>query len=175
MKQQKLSRGIRARAQLILLGFGLLTLAQVVLAEPASDLPLPQGHDYFKIRGGLENCRIRFARKKRGRIVFLGGSITQMGGWCKAVMADLAKRFPQTEFDAVNAGIGSMGSTPHSFRFSRDVLNNGPVDLLFIEAAVNDESNGMTPLEMVRGMEGGCAPGPAGEPEHGYRDAAFRG
>jgi sialidase-1 len=54
----------------------------------------------------------------------------------------------------VKAGISSLGSTPHAFRLMRDVLSKGRVDLLFVEAAVNDETNGMTPEEMLRGMEG---------------------
>jgi lysophospholipase L1-like esterase len=102
----------------------------------------------------LENCRIRFERKKTGRVVFLGGSITAGGAWLQSVKTYLAKRFPTTKFDFINAGIGSMGSTPHAFRYSRDVRKCGSVDLLFVEAAVNDEANGRTPLEMVRGMEG---------------------
>jgi sialidase-1 len=111
-------------------------------------------HTYFKLRDGLVNCRLRFEQEKKGRVVYMGGSITGGGGWRDLVTEDLKKRFPGTEFNFINAGIGSMGSTPHSFRLSRDVLQRGPVDLLFIEAAVNDEVNGQTPLEMLRGMEG---------------------
>jgi len=47
-----------------------------------------------------------------------------------------------------------MGSTPGAFRFSRDVLKNGPVDLLFEEAAVNDDTNGRREDEVLRAMEG---------------------
>ena len=36
----------------------------------------------------------------------------------------------------------------------QDVLSKGKVDLLFFEAAVNDEGNGFTPLEQIRGVEG---------------------
>jgi len=114
----------------------------------------PYGYDYFKVRDGLMNCRIKFDREKKARVAFLGGSITAGGGWRDLVCENLKKRFPQTEFDFIAAGISSLGSTPHSFRFSRDVLMNGPVNLLFVEAAVNDETNGQTPVEMVRGMEG---------------------
>ena len=114
----------------------------------------PYGRDYFKMRGGLANSRIKFERAHKARVVFLGGSITEMAGWCALVCADLQRRFPRTEFEFINAGIASLGSTPHAFRFARDVLKNGPVDLLFVEAAVNDECNGQTPVEMLRGMEG---------------------
>jgi sialidase-1 len=48
-----------------------------------------------------------------------------------------------------------MGSVPHAFRLERDVLAKGPVDLLFVEAAVNDSSNiPQHPDLMLRGMEG---------------------
>ena len=114
----------------------------------------PYGYDYFKMRAGLTNSRIKFEQAKKARVVFLGGSITAGGAWRTLVSEDLKNRFPQTEFDFINAGIASLGSTPHAFRFVRDVLKNGPVDLLFVEAAVNDVSNGQTPVEMLRGMEG---------------------
>ena len=39
------------------------------------------------------------------------------------------------------AGIPSVGSNGHAFRLQRDILMRGPVDLLFIETAVNDVSN----------------------------------
>lgn len=135
----------------ILLAFTVMVQADELTEQVK---PLPYARDYFKLRDGLQNCRIKFERGKKARVVFLGGSITQMGGWCRGVETYLKTRFPGTVFDFTNAGIPSMGSTPHSFRFLRDVLKNGPVDLLFIEAAVNDDTNGMTSLEMLRGMEG---------------------
>ena len=75
------------------------------------------------MRGGLDNCRLRFEREKVGRVAFLGGSITEGGAWRDLVCQELRKRFPDTQFDFINAGIASMGSTPGAFRFSRDVLN----------------------------------------------------
>jgi sialidase-1 len=114
----------------------------------------PYGYDYHVLRGGLANCRVRFEREREGRVAFLGGSITEGGAWREMVSGDLKRRFPQTRFDFLNAGISSLGSTPGAFRFARDVLGRGRVDLLFAEAAVNDETNGQTPLEALRGMEG---------------------
>lgn len=119
--------------------------------------PTPYGYDYFNLRDGLTNSEIVFEKNKKGRVVFLGGSITQMqisGSWHDLVQEYLQKRYPDTAFDFINAGIASLGSTPDSFRFTRDVMKNGPVDLLFVDVAVNDEVNGMTPTEMTRGMEG---------------------
>jgi hypothetical protein len=66
----------------------------------------------------------------------------------------LQSLFPETTFDFINAGISSTGSTPGAFRFQRDVLKNGKVDLLFEEAAVNDPTNGFTGIYQIRGMEG---------------------
>ncbi len=139
--------------------FGCLVLALLpaspVIAEPKYDPNvLPKGREYFELRDGLANCRLRFEREKTGRVVFLGGSITAGGAWRDRIGEYLQKRFPQTKFEFINAGIGSLGSVPHAFRFERDVLSQGPVDLLFVEAAVNDTSNTADPLHMLRGMEG---------------------
>jgi sialidase-1 len=69
-------------------------------------------------------------------------------------MRYLRTRFPQTRFEFAAAGIPSLGLVSHAFRFRRDVLAHGPIDLLFVEAAVNDTANGTTPEQMLRGMEG---------------------
>lgn len=87
-------------------------------------------------------------------MAFLGGSITEMKGWRNMIKAELQYRFPGTDFNFIEVGIGSTGSTPHAFRFEKDVLAQGIPDLLFVEAAVNDHTNGFGPVEQVRGMEG---------------------
>ena len=132
----------------------LLPLA--LLAEPRYDSKtLPKGHDYFELRDGLANAHLKFEREKTGRIAFLGGSITAGGGWRDHTMKYFQAKFPGTKFEFIAAGIGSMGSVPHAFRLERDVLSKGPVDLLFVEAAVNDTSNiPDLPDQMLRGMEG---------------------
>jgi sialidase-1 len=129
-------------------------LTHTGLADQATQALTPFGYEYFAIRDGLQRSRTKFEKEKRGRVAFLGGSITAAKGWRDLVCDDLKRRFPQTEFDFVNAGISSLGSTPGAFRFQRDVLANGPVDLLFEEAAVNDDTNGFSSVEQVRGMEG---------------------
>ena len=105
-------------------------------------------------RSDLENCRIKFENEKKGRVAFLGGSITFNPGWRVMVSDYLKKRYPETEFEFINAGIPSLGSTPGAMRFSRDVLSKGKIDLLFEEAAVNDATNGIKPEQQLRGMEG---------------------
>lgn len=110
--------------------------------------------DFHVHREPLKNSFLKFRNEKKGRVVFLGGSITHNPGWRDSVCNYLEEKFPETEFDFINAGIPSMGSTPGAFRFERDVLKNGPVDLLFEEAAVNDKTNDRTNDEIIRGMEG---------------------
>lgn len=109
---------------------------------------------YHELRRGLPNAQLRFERDKKGRVAFLGGSITHNPGWRDSICTYLNRRFPDTEFEFIAAGIPSMGSTPAAFRLQRDVLSKGPIDLLFEEAAVNDATNGRSTGEMIRGMEG---------------------
>jgi sialidase-1 len=134
----------------------LLLLTSLASAEPKYDpAKLPKGHDYFELRDGLANCQRKFTQEKIGRVIFFGGSITAGGAWRQHTCDYLTKKFPDTKFEFINAGIGSMGSVPHAFRLERDVLAKGPVDLLFVEAAVNDSSNiPQHPDLMLRGMEG---------------------
>ncbi|TFH20501.1 MAG: hypothetical protein E4H10_16575 [Bacteroidia bacterium] len=108
---------------------------------------------YHKAGNGLGNSQIRFERDKVGTVAFLGGSITQNGGWRDSLCNYLQERFPDTRFTFIPAGIASMGSTPGAFRLERDVLSKGPVDLLFEEAAVNDATNRRSNEEQIRGME----------------------
>ena len=115
---------------------------------------LPKGHDYFELRTGLANSRLTFEHTHAGRVVFLGGSITAGGAWRQLTCDYLTKKFPETKFEFINAGIGSLGSVPHAFRLEHDVLSHGPVDLLILEAAVNDTSNTADPAHMLRGIEG---------------------
>lgn len=116
---------------------------------------LPKGKEYFHLRDGLANCRSKFEDAKTGRVAFLGGSITFNPGWRDELMRYLQQRFPQTKFDFIQAGIPSLGSVPDAFRLEKDVLSHGPIDLLFVEAAVNDGSNiPDQPDLMLKGMEG---------------------
>ena len=105
-------------------------------------------------RSGMQNSFIQFTRAKKGRVAFLGGSITENPGWRNKVTKYLQERFPDTEFEFIDAGISSTGSTPGAFRFASEVLSKGRIDLLFEEAAVNDRTNGFDNTAQVRGMEG---------------------
>ncbi len=106
-------------------------------------------------RGDLNNCRARFERDGKGHVAFMGGSITEMNGYRPLVMDLLRKRFPKTKFTFTDAGIASTCSTTGAFRLKDHVLSKGPVDLFFVEFAVNDDQDAAHARDAaVRGMEG---------------------
>jgi pimeloyl-ACP methyl ester carboxylesterase len=114
----------------------------------------PFARDYFDLRRGLANSGAVFTHTKKGRVAFLGGSITEMDGWRNLTQDELRRRFPDTEFDFIDAGISSTDSTLAAFRLASDVFARGPVDLLFMDHSVNDRHNNRTSEERVRGVEG---------------------
>jgi lysophospholipase L1-like esterase/pimeloyl-ACP methyl ester carboxylesterase len=109
---------------------------------------------FHEQRAGLQNSWHQFTRNKVGRVAFMGGSITEGKGWRDLVCQYLRERFPETQFEFINAGISSTGSTPGAFRLQDDVLAQGRIDLFFEEAAVNDRTNGFNNIAQIRGMEG---------------------
>ena len=109
---------------------------------------------HINFRHNLTNSFHKFIKEKKGCVAFLGGSITEMKGWRQQVQEDLHQRFPHTEFTFIDAGIGSTGSVPHSFRMTQDVFEKGTPDLMFVEAAVNDFTNTPDHVQQLRGMEG---------------------
>ncbi len=116
---------------------------------------MPADDEYYTLRAGLSNSIAAFESRKTGRVAFLGGSITYNPGWRDELMRYFRKRFPETEFDFIAAGIPSVGSNGHAFRLARDVLMRGSVDLVFVEAAVNDGTNIPDQGDlMLRSMEG---------------------
>lgn len=110
--------------------------------------------DFIRRYGDLDNVWYRISKEKKATIAFLGGSITEMEGWRGKVCEWFRNTYPETEFMFINAGIPSLGSTPHAFRLQQDVLDKGRVDLLFIESAVNDRGNGSDSVTQVRALEG---------------------
>ncbi len=133
--------------------FCFLSVIFILLISVSSAQKL-DSKSYHTIRTNLVNSANKFEKEKSGRVVFLGGSITFGHGWRDSVCNFIQKQYPETKFDFINAGVPSMGSTPGAFRFENDVLKNGKVDLLFLEAAVNDDTNQMAPDEILRAMEG---------------------
>ncbi|MEE8452572.1 MAG: SGNH/GDSL hydrolase family protein [Thermoguttaceae bacterium] len=106
-------------------------------------------------RDSLINSRVQFEKNKKGHVAFIGGSITEMNGYRPMVCEILERRFPETQFTVTDAGISSTCSTTGAFRLEADVLSKGPVDLFFIEFAVNDDQDAAhARRECIRGMEG---------------------
>jgi len=106
-------------------------------------------------RGSFSNAHLAFVKKKTGRVAFMGGSITEMNGYRPMLAAWLENKFPQTKFEFINAGISSTCSTTGAFRLQRDILDHGPIDLFFLEFAVNDDQDaGHSKEACIRGMEG---------------------
>ncbi len=88
-------------------------------------------------------------------MAFIGGSITEMNGYRPMVTAYLKKRFPKTKFKFTDAGISSTCSTTGAFRLEDHILKNGPIDLFFVEFAVNDDQDAAhAERDCLRGMEG---------------------
>lgn len=135
------------------MGIRLIFFLLVSLLSTATAQPLDPAR-FHEMRSGLANSFHVFQTTQKGRVAFMGGSITEASGWRDSVCAYLQQLFPETRFEFINAGISSTGSTPGAFRFQRDVLKNGKVDLFFEEAAVNDPTNGFTGIYQIRGMEG---------------------
>ena len=107
------------------------------------------------LRGSFQNARVRFEREKKGHVAFIGGSITEMNGYRPMVMDILKRRFPETQFTFTSGGISSTCSTTGAFRLHDHILSKGPVDLFFIEFAVNDDQDAHhARRQCIRGMEG---------------------
>ena len=134
--------------------------------------PLPYA-DYFAVRGGLDAFYTAVTRKKKATVAFLGGSLTYNPGWRDKVCAWLQTRFPGTEFRFIAAGIPSLGSLPHAFRVQQDLLDSGRIDLMFLEAAVNDRVNGTDSLTQLRSLEGIVRHAKKAYPETGIVLMAF--
>ncbi len=117
--------------------------------------PLP-GKAYIENNGGIRYALQQFEVEKKGTVAFLGGSITHNPGWRTKMIQYLQERFPDTAFEFISAGIPSLGSTPHAFRFGTDVLAKGVPDLLLVESAVNDRTNGFREKAQIRALEGIC-------------------
>ena len=75
------------------------------------------------------------------RVVMMGDSITSLGaspkGYVTLVDKTLAKEFPGSPIEVINAGVSGEKSTDMHRRFQRDVLDRHP-DLVTLSVGVND-------------------------------------
>lgn len=124
----------------------LLAFVPAPAAEPDVKTLIPEkSFKDFELRSGLGRSYRRFAEKKKARVAYMGGSVTTRE-WRDGVQAYLTQTFPGTDFDFIMAGIGGTPAALGAFRLEKDVFSNGPVDLFFLEFAVNGGN--------VREMEG---------------------
>jgi len=128
--------------------------ADFIISNTISPVHPLHSNSFHTVGAALRSSYSKFKRHNIGTVAFLGGSITWNSGWRDSICYYLQDQFPETKFNFINAGIPSMGSTPGAFRLKRDVLSKGEIDLLFVEAAVNDATNGRSSKEQIRGMEG---------------------
>lgn len=128
-------------------------LVWMLLSVAVSVTVTAQGQ-FITSYGHLDNAWYHVQSDRKATVNFLGGSITNMEGWRGKVCNYFSVTYPGTAFRFINAGIPSLGSLPHAFRFKQDVLDKGTTDLLFIEAAVNDRVNGTNEVTQRRAMEG---------------------
>jgi lysophospholipase L1-like esterase len=81
-------------------------------------------------------------RLKRGdRIVALGDSITQAGGYLRFMKKVLDRTYPELQVEILNAGIGGHKSTDMSARLKKDVIDREPT-IVTISCGVNDVWHG---------------------------------
>ncbi|MCL6459473.1 MAG: SGNH/GDSL hydrolase family protein, partial [Gorillibacterium sp.] len=113
----------------------------------------------YTIRGGMRTAAQKLHSSEEMTIAFIGGSVTEGAGasdgentsYRAITCRYLEQRFPAVAFTFINAAIGGTDSVYGAYRLGQDVLQYGPIDLLFVEFAVNDAGNRS---ESLRAMEG---------------------
>ena len=106
------------RTQIVIL-MTIFTIAQNLSAQTAPDLRL----------------------KARDRIVALGDSITQAGGYLRFMKKVLDLNYADLKIEVVNAGISGHKSTDMSARLKKDVIDKRP-SVVTISCGVNDVWHG---------------------------------
>lgn len=96
----------------------------------------------------FENLKRKLKSGEKITLGYFGGSITQGAGvedksrcWRALVTEWFRKKYPENEFDEINAAIGGTGSDLGLFRINADLLSKKP-DVVFVEFAVNDYRGG---------------------------------
>lgn len=111
--------------------------------------------DYHCLNGTeVLKSYVKAEKDKELNIVFLGGSITYNPGWRNHLEMYFRSRFPDAKLNFYQAGIPSLGSIAHAFRYQKDVLDHVVPDILFYEASVNDRANGYAVKEQQKAIEG---------------------
>ncbi len=105
---------------------------------------------------GVSNFVAKLENGQKAHVAFLGGSITEnKNGHTRMLSEWLRARWPEVEYIFTSAGLASTCSTTGAFRVERDVFSQGPVDLLVVEFAVNDDQDAKHDRRTaIRGLEG---------------------
>jgi len=113
-----------------------------------------------RVRASMPRLREKIQSGRPIHVAYLGGSITQNTKGHTSMVSEFLREMKvsggvESEFRFTNAGLSSTCSTSGAFRLESHVLKHGPVDLLIVEFAVNDDQDaGHNFKECVRGMEG---------------------
>ncbi len=96
----------------------------------------------------FENLKRKLENGEKITLGYFGGSITQGAGvedkslcWRSLLTEWFRKKYPENEFDEINAAIGGTGSDLGLFRIKADLISKKP-DAVFVEFAVNDYKSG---------------------------------
>lgn len=127
-----------------------LFLIFTALAIHAEEVPV------IEAGRGVPNFLAKIKSEKKAHVAFFGGSITQnKTGHTKRIPDWLQAKWPEVAFTFTNAGLGSTCSVTGAFRAERDVFAKGPIDLLIVEFAVNDDQDARHDRQTaIRGLEG---------------------
>lgn len=113
----------------------------------------------IQLRKGMPRfCHI-MTSKEPITAAFLGGSITEGAGasnpdatsWRALTEKYFQARLGKDRVTCINAGVGGTNSAFGAHRLAEHVLMQGPIDVLFVEFAVNDD---LDREASIRGMEG---------------------
>lgn len=114
----------------------------------------------YALRGGMNHSAKLLREGGAMTVAFLGGSVTAGAGSSDAERTSyralichyLESKYPGTTFTFINAAIGGTDSTYGAFRLEEHVFRQGPVDLLFVDFAVNDTGNRNQSLRALEGI-----------------------
>lgn len=146
-------------------GFAQLSGMKTIVAALSLTLLLQAKVHAAEIRYSFDNLKVRnsstriLSKGMKGegiRVAFIGGSITaNVRGHSSMVPELLAEQLPDSDIVVINAGLSSTCSTSGAFRLEEHVLAHGPLDLLVVEFAVNDDQDARhSRRDCIRGMEG---------------------
>lgn len=129
--------------------------AALLAASPVRCAAVEPAEEALEVhpRGGLPNFLSRIQAGLPVTLAFLGGSLTEQGGYVRRWVAALKKEFPRSKVTVVNAGVAGMSSSVGAFRVGETVMAARP-DLVFVEFAVDDGDQPSAAPAILRAMEG---------------------